>query len=307
MLVDQSVLGKTIAIILVVFGHLGFIQKGGAIGVSIFLVLSGYGLTKSYEKIKYDLRGYWKKRVVNVYIPFVICSFGIISVLYLTKSPILNAISEKNRIILGALGFPNNLYDPTMWYISYIFMMYLAFWLTFNFFEKRIMRVVAILIFCGIVGVLSLFIYSNAVGVYLYVFSFPIGVIFALYNNIELFFDNALKKQRIIICIGMFILLVYLSDKHILFYECLTIYTSLFIISILKRMQCFRNKKLLIIGKASYIIYLLEGIIMRSMWEYIGKDNFECNFICGIAILISGVFINYMSKNVCKVEKRNDK
>lgn len=105
----------------------------------------------------------------------------------------------------------------------------------------------------------------------------------------------------------MFILLVYLSDKHILFYECLTIYTSLFIISILKRMQCFRNKKLLIIGKASYIIYLLEGIIMRSMWEYIGKDNFECNFICGIAILISGVFINYMSKNVCKVEKRNDK
>lgn len=95
MSVDQSVLGKTIAIILVVFDHLGFIQKGGAIGVSIFLVLSGYGLTKSYEKIKYDLRGYWKKRVANVYIPFVMCSFGIISVLYLTKSPILNAISEK--------------------------------------------------------------------------------------------------------------------------------------------------------------------------------------------------------------------
>ena len=54
MLVNQSIIGKAIAIILVVFGHLGFIPNGGAIGVSIFLVLSGYGIAKSSEKNEFQ-------------------------------------------------------------------------------------------------------------------------------------------------------------------------------------------------------------------------------------------------------------
>lgn len=41
---------KAVAIILVILGHLGFINKSGAWGVGIFLLLSGYGLTQSYIK-----------------------------------------------------------------------------------------------------------------------------------------------------------------------------------------------------------------------------------------------------------------
>lgn len=59
---------KGIAILLVIFGHMGFLDIPGAGGVHIFLILSGYGIYCSVNKN--GLYQYWKKRIVSVYIPY---------------------------------------------------------------------------------------------------------------------------------------------------------------------------------------------------------------------------------------------
>lgn len=66
---------KGIAIIFIVcchaFGHsFRYFTPLGGIGVTIFLILSGYGLQLSYQKN--GINKYWGKRFIGVYIPFVI-------------------------------------------------------------------------------------------------------------------------------------------------------------------------------------------------------------------------------------------
>lgn len=75
-LTDTTIL-KGIAILMVVVGHIGQAIPGlrvftplGATGVGVFLVCSGYGIEKSFEKGgRYK---YWYKRIVNVWLPYVI-------------------------------------------------------------------------------------------------------------------------------------------------------------------------------------------------------------------------------------------
>jgi len=72
---ELTLILKGIAILLVVICHLGneftrwFTPLGG-IGVTIFLILSAYGLEKSYQKN--GLRHYWKKRFLAVWVPYVL-------------------------------------------------------------------------------------------------------------------------------------------------------------------------------------------------------------------------------------------
>lgn len=66
---------KAIAIILVLVCHFGNLYTRittpfGGIGVALFLFCSGYGLTKSAEKK--GLNGFWKKRFINIWIPYII-------------------------------------------------------------------------------------------------------------------------------------------------------------------------------------------------------------------------------------------
>lgn len=73
---DYSMIGKGLAIAIVVYGHLGeffhirYLTPLGGIGVAMFLILSGYGINESWKKNGYQ--DYWKKRFVSVYIPYLI-------------------------------------------------------------------------------------------------------------------------------------------------------------------------------------------------------------------------------------------
>ena len=59
---------KGLAILMVILGHLNtefydwrFMQPFGSMGVALFLFISGYGLTKSFENKRLD--GFFKKRI----------------------------------------------------------------------------------------------------------------------------------------------------------------------------------------------------------------------------------------------------
>ena len=307
MSVNQSVLGKAIAIVFVVFGHLGFIPKGGAIGVSLFLVLSGYGMAKSAKKNNYQLKDFWIKRIKGVYIPFLLCSLLTVCILYVTRC-IINGDMEFYRIILGILGFPNNPYDPTMWYISYIFMMYISFWCSFKFFNTECKKVIMCFVLCLIFGVVGIFVYKGSIGISLYIVSFSIGVMTAIYEKklkISGFFAQAYKFG---LFVAFLIILEYLSARNVIFYIFLTTYISLFSIPILMHAPTIGNGLLFSIGQSSFAIYLVEGIIMKILWENIGDDKMLWNFVSGLCILCVGVLIHYCWKVIIsfKLPKRGN-
>ena len=70
---------KGFAILTVVWAHsgaklgVGGIQFIAGIGVALFLICSGYGLEISYEKN--GLKGFWKKRLLGVCLPFWVVEF----------------------------------------------------------------------------------------------------------------------------------------------------------------------------------------------------------------------------------------
>ena len=70
---------KGCSILTVIWAHSGArmgvrgIQFIAGIGVALFLICSGYGLECSY--CKNGLKGFWKKRFLNVAVPFWIVEF----------------------------------------------------------------------------------------------------------------------------------------------------------------------------------------------------------------------------------------
>ena len=125
---------KGAAILFVILSHCGLIECGGAIGVDLFLIVSGYGIYYSSKKGTSD---FWKKRITSVYFPYLFTTlvFLIIRITLGFRPTIFEVL-----ISIFGLDFNLNI-DPTMWYISYIFVMYVLAYFYIKT-ENRVVRVI---------------------------------------------------------------------------------------------------------------------------------------------------------------------
>ena len=112
----QSSRMKGIAILLVLFAHIGLVKNGTG-GVALFLFSSGYGLFQSYAAK--GMQGYFHKKIVSVYIPYAIVAAMQLFIFRITNIKTI-------IITMVGLSFGKNV-DPTYWYISYLFFWYLVF------------------------------------------------------------------------------------------------------------------------------------------------------------------------------------
>ena len=112
-----------------------WILKWGPEGVSIFLLMSGYGLHKSAERGRHTKHnnsgitiGFVIKRVIGAYIPYLICRYLINAFDGTWKSAA--ADGEMKEVLIRfftAGGF---------WYMNVLFTMYIAFMVIYRFFGK---------------------------------------------------------------------------------------------------------------------------------------------------------------------------
>ncbi|WP_230596478.1 acyltransferase family protein, partial [Bacteroides ovatus] len=93
----------------------------GGIGVAVFLLLSGFGLTESFSKR--GMRGFLKSKLWRVWVPFLLFYTGI----YL----LYDKHNYKN-LFLNICSIRQDDY----WYVHYMLRCYLVFWVAFKFFYK---------------------------------------------------------------------------------------------------------------------------------------------------------------------------
>lgn len=120
---DYTAAIKGLSILTILWVHSGAqlsidnIQFVGGIGVSLFLICSGYGLEVSYEKI--GLNKFWLKRVFNICIPFWIIELAglLFSDRFTLSKYIVDAIFVSPATAYG-------------WFMQYIIICYFLFYLS---------------------------------------------------------------------------------------------------------------------------------------------------------------------------------
>ncbi|MCM1218496.1 MAG: acyltransferase [Lachnospiraceae bacterium] len=128
---------RGVAILFVMSQHVGgalgtnILTPLGGIGVAIFLLLSGYGLSESYKAKGLD--GWIKKKMIRVWIPFL-CTYVVIFALREDCGWI--------KFIRQVLTIDRSEY----WYVDYILRCYMVFYIAYRWLYKY--RMVAFRWFC---------------------------------------------------------------------------------------------------------------------------------------------------------------
>ena len=121
-------------------GAIGFFTELGVLFVGIFFFFSGYGLYTSLKTKENYLKGFLKKRLVTILVPFYMC------ILVFTAAACIGGMKFTPVQLLGILSgwF---LLNQHMWYIVEIAILYLAFYIIYRFIKNRTAATVVMGIF----------------------------------------------------------------------------------------------------------------------------------------------------------------
>ena len=276
---EQTLLLKGIAILMVILGHMSYITWGGAGGVTIFLILSGYGIHESFKKN--GLKNYWKKKILKVWLPYVIVTIFVL---------IGKRASNTKQIIFSLIGLDFGVIaDRSMWYISFIMLWYLGYYIA-SVISARFGKASNIILILSISMFSLIFMFFEKIGVWpeargatVYLFAFPLGVALNCIGNI---YVN--KKTQVLI----WSMVLLLSSAYLY-----SVYTNMYgrrmslawglnalSIVVLINFSGMINKVLLWLGNHSYQMYLFELILLdRYGWF----DKFNSKFLADISILFT--------------------
>lgn len=138
---DKSKMIKGFAAVAIIIHHLSqelveqagvlwFFEDLGVLFVGIFFFFSGYGLYTSLKTKENYLKGFLKKRLVTVLVPFYMCIL-----VFTAASCICGAKYEPLQLLYILSGW--SLINTHMWYIVEIAILYLAFFLIYRLIKNR--------------------------------------------------------------------------------------------------------------------------------------------------------------------------
>lgn len=288
---ELTVYLKAIAILFVVFGHIGIIPTGGAVGVEMFLVLSGYGIHQSY--LRKGLKNFWKNKLDKIWLPFMMWELIITSFFIITKSNTSFNSSSIVEIFTSIIGVNTyNVLDKTMWYIPYLFIEYFLFWVIYRYGNK----IKSFILFLSLTFVVSCIAYKGLfpryTGLWIYTLGFPIGVFYSQYLD-KLKWHNAF-------CIIAFGLLLWpVATKHVILYFLFVTIIGLMTIAIPNIVEQIPELKALkYIGENSFYIYLFEAVVINICGYYLTSkiNRITLNLIIMVDILMLCIMRNAVRK-----------
>ncbi len=258
---DCSTILRGIAILFILLGHTNYYIWGGAGGVVLFLILSGYGLNLSCEKDGFAL--YWNKRLRKVYLPYLIVALSVL---------IGWRIRDLRIIACTILGLDLGLIaDQTMWYISFILLWYVTYYVVARlgvFFVNRRVRSIFLLIglFTAIIGFLFLArkgFWHRASGAEFFLFAFPFGVLLSELKKIKVTENVRTLFQLIILFLTCtYMLGAFSHARSTLKAMIMGIQPIAIVLAVRIRGRLARILRWF--GKYSYPIYLFEGLFLST-------------------------------------------
>ena len=261
---NSSTILRGIAILYILLGHTGYFVWGGAGGVVLFLLLSGYGLDRSREQNGFTR--YWNRRIRKVWFPYFLVALFVLAGW---------RILDPRVIVCTLLGLDlGQIADPTMWYISYILLWYLVYY------------GLARLALCvkspaGRRGFLlgGLFVMSlgfrifsrvgfwhDASGAYFYTLAFPLGVALSSLAGLKVREKTrTLFRMAFLFLTSAYMLGAYGHVRGELMALIMGLQPIAVVLAV--RLRGGLEKVLLWLGKYSYPIYLFEGLFLYSRNE----------------------------------------
>ncbi len=186
---------KGVAILMIVFSHIGYflsqdtrflfpISVFAGVGVNLFLLMSGFGLTMSALGKNLGIWGFYKKRLSRLYTTVWL----VLAILFLLDFILLNKSYPLTSVLQSFLGFfpQANLYtniDSPLWFFTLILFYYLVFPV---FSQKKIRYFSPFLIYLLsflITEKITLPINPSVLNLYkVHLIAFPLGISLALIN-----------------------------------------------------------------------------------------------------------------------------
>lgn len=303
---------KGIAILLVMLGHIGFIPHAGAYGVVLFLMFSGFGLVQSY--FNSGLGCFFSKRLSKVIIPYAVITA--IWLIIFGHPAISNGDYYQLSLIFLGLDLTSSV-DPSMWYIPYLIVWYIAFYVIFSTQILPSVKVILLFLF-------SIYLHRNAgifplpSGAGLYVTAFPIGVLMGVL--FKKFKECSVRKSYLLS--GFFALSAISLYASIYFYQGInnsffnyaaTNLSCAFLVVGVTSFLSILKANLVVFeffGKISYEMYLLEYMfLMKCLWvlmllpeEYMKPIAFIV--IVAFFALVYKILLSFALKKINSVYKK---
>jgi peptidoglycan/LPS O-acetylase OafA/YrhL len=308
---------KGVAILLVIIGHLwvhvicpGDVPVLGGYAVSLFLILSGFGLTLSVKNKPLILANFIRKKILKIMVPYWIITVTIIFLDYM----LLHKTYSFSSILFTLFGmnFTKNLMsmDYSRWYISLLLINYAAFILVNHYLNYLgpLKCIFAIAIVIAVLRVFKVF----PLGSIDQIFAFPLGCLIARYYSLVF---QVLTKRRfryaisisIILCIGVTfivrsygiqpgetslagkIALLFLNSANSMLFCALLIIISMWI------GDCgYISRFCLFTGTISYELYLIHGPLLikyNPIIRLFPVDFIPISFIVFLALIMFCSFI----------------
>lgn len=199
-------------------GDMRFFYYYGILAVAFFFFSSGFGLIKRWMTDENYIKGFMRRRIFTVLVPFFICNY-----IYLTDA-LLNNIAFRKHFGFGEVicsFFGIFLINNEMWFAVEIMILYVAFRVVFARVKKPL---TGILIMTGVVLVMmtiGLFSGHSETGVMSYWFKgewwyntilmFPLGMLYA-YKEERI--NKVIRRAFISILIASSVLAVLMDHVH---------------------------------------------------------------------------------------------
>lgn len=293
---------KGFAILTVFWGHIGSaysihgIQWIAGIGVSLFLICSGYGLEASYNKN--GLKKYWIKRFLAVILPYWI--------IYLISAAIVS-----NNFTLE-LAFQIIIFIKANWYIRYILIIYIIYWAL----KKVVLRLKLsqkffyVLLFSTFIlwFIIESLFFAKADAPSLLarqMFAFPLGIV--IYDHFS-WFKELLTNNRFSIHLTFMVTAIFsviflgisqmdfIVSLPYLLSNTISLLTVMPLAFLVIRISClcyklFNNGLFNLLGTVSYEIYLIQyfsrQIINQEAWSL---------YICFIVTILLAITFQVIYK-----------
>lgn len=177
----------------------------GKVCVSIYLLLSGYGLYESCKDKPFSLHTFYWKRLKSIYVNYWIIFAIFVALGYFAYTPyffnfISTPYSQKWNLLLSFLGlqyFANGYmgFNPSWWFVSQILLLYLLFPIMRKMMQSKITTMLL-----GAAGLAFATVYTNLnikgfFVNFVYFTPFIIGLFFSKYNIFEYIYRQQKNKQ----------------------------------------------------------------------------------------------------------------